>query len=289
MSALGSVYRFFNVEWKTLNAFKNETLYFSHVDDFNDPFEGRLGIAEPQFSYDRAQQVSSVARYFSDGHLENVPFNETNFRLAFTLCKKKFLDDLEPYLKSRTGVACFVSGHAHNEARRASDSERPELNRLMWSHYAKSLCGFCVEFDPVVLLDSLRSLTEGLTHDHFDVQCVTYSENRPTFDVMDCVERFAILGADKADVLEWLTDLTQIYFQKSSAWAYEKEVRFIGVDQARQCVKFSPAAIRSVLIGSRMESIQEEVVKDLFRSLGVSTFKRVSIAPDTYQLFSDDI
>ena len=103
MSDLGmSLTDFLMVEWKTFGCLsKNETLYFSHVDDFNDPFEDRLGIAEPQFSYERAQQVSSVARYFSDGHLRMFRLTSTNFRLAsHTLSRqKKFLDDLEePYL-----------------------------------------------------------------------------------------------------------------------------------------------------------------------------------------------
>lgn len=172
---------------------------------------------------------------------------------------------------------------------RETDSERPELNRLMWSHYASCLAGFCVEFDPVVLLEGFRNLNPGLNHNHFTLQCVQYTENRLLLDAMDTVERYAVKGGKRADIVHWLDQITQTYFQKSEAWSYEREVRIVGFNQARNKVKFSASAIKNVFIGYRMQKSKQTQLIALFKSLGVDSFMQVQLAEDSFQLIATPI
>lgn len=284
MSGLGSVFKYYSFRKKVLDSFREESIYFSHVDQFNDPFEGRLGIVQAQFDEARENQVSILAEYFSGGAIKQLRCNEHNFNKAYDLSRSMVGQSLELPLQDRMGVVCFTSNHAHSDGLRATDSERPELNRLMWSHYASCLAGFCVEFDPVVLLEGFRNLNPGLTHDHFDLQCVQYTEKRFLLDAMDTVERYAVEGGKRADFVHWLEQATQAYFQKSAAWSYEREVRIVGVDQARKKVKFSASAIKNVFIGYRMQKSKQTQLVALFKSLGVDSFMRVHLAEDSFLL-----
>lgn len=115
MSGLGSVFKYYSFRKKVLDSFREETIYFSHVAQFNDPFEGRLGIVQAQFDEARENQISILAQHFSDGAIKRLLCNEKNFKKAYGHSRDMVAQNLELPLQERMGVVCFTSNHTHSD------------------------------------------------------------------------------------------------------------------------------------------------------------------------------
>lgn len=82
-------------------------------------------------------------------------------------------------------------------------------NRLMWSHYADSHRGFCIEYDFNSLKDEVLPLP------------IVYSENRPLIPWKAAIDRAP------ESFKEATADLTLGLLTKDQSWEYENEWRVL--------------------------------------------------------------
>lgn len=108
--------------------------------------------------------------------------------------------------------------------------EEPD-NSLMWSHYADSHRGFCLQFETRLL---------GNTYS------VEYCERRPQVDYM--------LGSTRRQV--HVTLLT-----KAAEWSYEREWRMIDLHQGACVRTFRPTALSAVIFGCLMPSSDRDTIR----------------------------
>ena len=120
---------------------------------------------------------------------------------------------------------------------------------LLWSHYADSHRGYCIEIDAHQLAKELFDLHR--TDEHFvDVHRVVYREKLPII----------IPSNDQnEDLKRHMTLLTT----KSSAWKYEREYRFIYVAKTNLARSISKGAIKRVILGCQMSPHHREEICEL--------------------------
>lgn len=101
-------------------------------------------------------------------------------------------------------------------------------NYLMWSHYADSHKGFCVQFDTRKLVESIRGR----------YQKVNYTDDIPEFSIRD--NRKGIL-------------IDKLLYTKSKIWDYEDEYRITGIHRSDKPVNFNPEAVTGIYFGCNMK------------------------------------
>lgn len=98
---------------------------------------------------------------------------------------------------------------------------------LMWAHYADSYKGICVEYDLTDLSDVVGYLAP-----------VQYETTFPEVDYLN----------------DNITAIQQMILTKSKNWKYEREIRALRDNGSENIVPISKAAIKSVIIGPKMQT-----------------------------------
>jgi Protein of unknown function (DUF2971) len=115
----------------------NNELYLGSSARFNDPFDSKIDI---DFSGARLQDWRRIFTKGVKRMQPNLSYSKRNEEVTKIMMRKLYqdparrqavIDDVQSHMH-RVGVACF--------------SEVPD-SILMWSHYAESHSGVCVEFD----------------------------------------------------------------------------------------------------------------------------------------------
>lgn len=145
-------------------------------------------------------------------------------------------------------------------------------NNLMWSHYANSHNGFCIEWDG----------------DQLKPEKVDYKESLPTLEILELIESTLDLRSQKSVGIKAWNALKV----KLNEWRYEQEYRFNLAKDAQHLiiedygkfalVKSRPEWVKSVIFGYRMPDKSRQYIRD---KLGNNvTYKEVRIAPDKCSL-----
>ncbi len=121
-------------------------------------------------------------------------------------------------------------------------------SNLMWSHYADSHKGFCIEFKS----------------EHIKAEKVSYQDEIPQ------VEMISLLGCNHPDNAGLGNEIWQCLRTKLKEWEYEEEYRFqmagykISEDEIYRIQPYESEFIESIIFGCRMpESIKEYIIKNL--------------------------
>lgn len=126
----------------TLDILRNNELYFSFVEEFNDPFDCRVNIV---FPINKEQWEANAKEH----HIE-----ETVARKAIKALEEINFDTekiMQQYEKSNFRT---ITLYCLSEIRD---------NILMWSHYANSHRGICIGFETIVDQNSLCIKTDDTT------------------------------------------------------------------------------------------------------------------------------
>lgn len=125
-------------------------------------------------------------------------------------------------------------------------------SNLMWSHYANSHKGFCIEWDS----------------DKIKAEQVTYQSNIPNFKLIDLIEHH--IGI--TDGTEVGNAIWQALRTKLIEWKYESEYRFQMSNAMEQLivrkepdfalVKYQPNWIKSIIWGCRTTEKTKKYIKD---------------------------
>lgn len=191
---------------------KNSLLWLSHPSRFNDPFDsaesmvhGRPSDVRSDIFYDAFLNFDDTQMMDFVQHLvaeERSAINPNSVSPRDVYFRKQ--------LASTNGVTCF--------------SEHPR-HLLMWSHYADSHRGFCLEYS-----------TDYQPFDEHLFQ-VCYEARMPTVTPSE---------RDFGDIFE----LRQFLLTKAREWRYEKEWRVVS-NLSNAAIEHPPDALKRILVGAK--------------------------------------
>lgn len=205
--------------------------------------------------------------------MESVNITEDN--LAYMLKLDNVLDELYekavdikdnvyiPTLRtflSKLTVSCFsVSGWD---------------NQLMWSHYANSYAGICIEYDFNQIKDVIGFIYP-----------VEYTTERPTLSLQDLGVAGFNLGSE-ASVRSCEPNMGAILsylLAKNVCWNYEKEWRIINVGEENTPLFIDLPFVKSITFGMNMDPICKQLLWDVCKEKGIECFE-IEIGTENYEL-----
>lgn len=245
------LYKYYSINKNTLKVIEEGKLWFSTPMAFNDPFDCKVTI---NFGSTREEIINSLDKFlpskfnhfvkdpdmvnFFDNPIEANKLLNTIFSYAFDDC---------------LGVCCF--------------SEMPNIP-LMWSHYAGSHSGICLEFD---------NKQSGFIRDNLIP--VNYYSEYPKFNI-------------KNDELnDFHMFLMQLIASKSYDWDYEFEWRAITEQGGSALYKFDKANLSGVIFGINTEDCHVKEISSLIRESGYEnvSFKKASLSENKYLIDINEI
>lgn len=224
---------------------KNKKFYFAKFMELNDPFEFSIKMS--------GLDEEGAKNYINDLCYKQEPW----LRSLLEQCIKRnsYLDLIKDAISRETanmGVFCCSA---------INDSI------LMWSHYADSHKGCCIEFD----------ISKDMSFFYFP-KPIEYSS-----EYMKC----DFLKDGKPNV----KDMTRSLFHKSSDWKYEHEYRIIKAD-FNGLLRINCKAIKCIILGCKMsEKDIEDIKKKIIKSklLRHVKLKRCVIDDSEYKLNFVDV
>ncbi len=229
------LYKFFPINDYFIDEVKNSYIWFSKPPDFNDPFDGSITLQWKATTEQYEVYLTKIAI----GRMSEEKIKESSRRMSQNPeVAKAHLQDLVSKVMDRIGVTCL--------------SEIND-NILMWSHYANSHKGVCIQFD----------LGKMVSDDHILVR-INYDDNYP-------LHNFITQGDNPTGLSK------AVIGTKSSLWSYEREFRLISGVIGRNSIQRD--SVTQVIFGCR--STEERMIIDLFNSNGyrpsyLKTYKKDS-------------
>ncbi len=222
----------------------NEIAWFSKPIDFNDPFDCGVQVDEGRIG-------ESVRKAVQDAYVkvgknpQDIPGNEFDVKDE----DKKAFDDFQKSIYDLTQSFGIFSMSAVND------------DILMWSHYADSHRGFCIEYSrtPRNILGK-------------QAEPVKYQDRVPSLSVQEITSRGG--NFDKL----WLT--------KSIHWEYEKEWRLINTEGGKS-FQF-PCEIKSIIFGLKMREQNRYTIRRILENRGV-LFREAVIEKGRFALRINDV
>lgn len=227
------IYKYFsNIEF-VLSTLKDSQLWFSKVEDFNDPFEWDV-----PYKIDVSKNENQIIKHIRDNsNLKHETYIKTkiDFYLSNPSKLEEELNKTLAYRKDK-GVCCFTK-------------EENLTNILLWSHYADNHKGIVLGLD-----ENLMEISHSL--DWFNGRHIT----KPWIkDVQYTNEYRSINPFDNER-----PTLKDVEFIKSTVWENEKEVRLVsplfGLHNfnASNCLK-------EIVFGVKTPEINKSLITNLLK------------------------
>ncbi|WCP68501.1 DUF2971 domain-containing protein [Vibrio tubiashii] len=242
-----SLYKFFPYNPHDLDALSNNYLWFSEYSAFNDPFEDVYleNVLNRELGpYDEVKAIK-LYKEMHRGQRPNHQIEEVLFELkvrgeleeqynqtirrTFEFAKSIISEHL-----TESRVCCFAKNHEHKQALE---------NRLMWSHYADGLRGFCIEYDGDQLINGIyRIMGEkvGLCPMNYNTL------KRQDFEELIFNTAKRLNGNSEEQGLLF----GSLILTKSLEWEYENEFRLIYPKENE--VSIDSNSIKSITVGAKM-------------------------------------
>jgi hypothetical protein len=267
-----NIFRFYGNRDFDLDSLANSYLWFSKIEEFNDPFEGmyeeRVLFPDVQsFSIEEAisfYHKLDAAEWKGTGkktqplgvNVESMlKTSKGRYALRTIACDTLREETLNQFniAKHHLYHCCFVFNKGEEFALE---------NKLMWSHYGAGLRGFVVEYS-TKHVEALFSDGKPVT---VNGQMISYEKY--TKDMITKIMYNFISGEDEYGI-------GRIINTKSPEWKYENEIRLVC---EAQVVNYNKDIISSITIGERMSKIKRTTLLAIINSLGLDVVKFVRFA-----------
>lgn len=197
----------------TYKIFINKELHFSAPKDFNDPFDCKINAVIS----DEDDFALSLEKYVPNEDVTSALDNDYN------------INDTINGVFNRKGICSF---------------SKEKDNILMWSHYADSHRGICLEFDITKDYDFFVSPI-----------IIKYKRNYPTVDVSKTRDKVG----------------EKLLTTKYEGWQYEQEVRIY--KEAYGEYEFKPTSLKAIYFGCKVEDSERKNLYEFIR--GIECFGHV--------------
>jgi len=262
------MYKYFSFSEHSLTNLLNDEIYMNHYESFNDPFECRCdiqsGFPERDESSPRLRDIIRAWGFEDEGDTAALEsYDDYVFSLENT-------EPSIPHIIDGARISCF---------------SKNADNLLMWSHYADGLRGFCIEFDPDLVLSKfsgnafIYDVLYKETPAKIDTAVMAVLNDQVDYHedaIFASQQEMKHLGKDKqAEIDMYEQCLVGVFksnseiYQKMLAtkpldWEYENEMRIICQtmlpDERGEFLKYPPQAIKSVIIGEKMPEKQRDTL-----------------------------
>lgn len=230
------LYKYQSCNEYALNNLRNRSFWLSKPENFNDPFDCDINFQVGDFTEENMELLF-------DALSEDIPFKNTFEKVYHSGGKvtKLFEDAVKKSTQKATeklvnryknfGVTCLS-----------------EINDdiLMWSHYASSHQGFCLEFDTTTYP------FRRTNNDEQDaaLEKVYYSDSYPMISL-------------KYIALNQIPTLPQgLLGIKSSHWSYEREWRLFSMSGNIE-LAYDKTALTGVYLGCKITEENKEIIKSI--------------------------
>jgi Protein of unknown function (DUF2971) len=214
--------------------FENQAI-FSCRDNFNDLFDCKIELIPPC-----PKQLKNIKKTLSQK--ERIEISRLCEKGKITNEGKIFIENLEENFKQLVDGYFFYCVTANCKS------------NLMWSHYADSHRGFCIEFRP----------------EHMDASKVLYKADIPELKLIDIICSHYDIPQEK----HVGDEIWHALRTKLEEWKYEEEYRFqLGYDMSHliiekndkfSIVSYEPYFVESIIFGCRMsEKIKNYIIKNM--------------------------
>jgi hypothetical protein len=225
------IFKYYNID-KLFDVLNNNNLWFSRICDYNDPFENRFAIPQEP-SHEELKELYDEFIKKGINHFDAIYKGDiSQFAKLFKEDNDKFMHaffgDVKEKLNS-WGICCFS---AINN------------NTLMWSHYANSHKGVCLEFESYALAYSKQNENKNIGITVLDE--VTYQSEFPIIKLKSIIDGTCIF------------DIRKISVTKSKDWEYEKEVRMFSDKVGLHY--FNPKCLSAIYLGARITQKDKQKV-----------------------------
>jgi hypothetical protein len=256
-----SLHKFYSFSETTIEALSAPYLWFSHIDAFNDPFEG-------QFQYVFHPSIDQIIHYEMADEAQ-----ELKLRQEYEIDPEGLIERLRPYYiqqyenaarKDRYAYCCLFSEHTE------SSSIHVRALARMWSLYGNGLRGLRVNYDASTLMQSL-----GLVR----AEPIQYVESPVAPDILGYLEAERVGHGPRWTHSTYLENAQN----KHVDWAYESEFRIRSKTSGP--MSYSIDAIKSVDIGERMPAAQQRVIRHILLAQNPSiTFNQARVKKHSFNI-----
>jgi len=231
------LYKYQTCNEYALNNLRHRSFWFSKPEKFNDPFDCNINFQLGDVTEENLELLFNSLRkesannkdfdrtYHSDGKVTKLfkdKVLEGSRKATSILLAKRF---------SSFGVTCFS-----------------EINDdiLMWSHYASSHQGFCLEFDTTKFPFTRTNNPDKDTA----MEKVEYSDSYPIISLKD-------ISLDQLPSLP-----RNLLARKSSHWSYEREWRLFSA-RGNGELAYEKSALAGVYLGCKITEENKKIIKSI--------------------------
>lgn len=147
-------------------------------------------------------------------------------------------------------------------------------NQLMWSHYANSYSGICIEYDFTKINDFIGFIYP-----------VEYTTNRPTLSLQNLGIKKIIL--DSEECIEYcdpdIEAILSYLLIKNTCWKYEKEWRIINIGEPNTPLFADLPFIKSITFGINIDPICKHLLWDVCKEKGINCYE-ISLNTENFEL-----
>lgn len=274
------LFRYRGYNSKSVEAFKEDKLYFSTPNMFNDPYDARFYINSEAFIQAiQYEWKTNMESYVKEKAFPDMPEDalEMIYRKIMELNEdisnqKRFfeyvfsiIESLKNQMRKNLKVICFTEQHISN---------------LMWSHYADYHKGFCLMYSKEELKQSfIYDINGNKTKNKIEILKVEYSEKQ--LDIGPYLYYYIPLkffgySSKEINLTEGEKIIKKIVSSKSDDWKYEDEWRAIPqkVDVFSEndisYLKIKPSAL---FLGSMMDIKTKKEIVDIAKKKDIAIFE----------------
>lgn len=269
-----SLYRFYSYTENDLHSLANSYLWFSKLEDYNDPFEGIF--SKEIYGFDvgelsESELILSAKNLLSGGKYTKLNVEEamiqSKLQGEFNVFKAEiynaFINSVDKVLlKDFREAFCYCFCR--------DDQNVPVVtNKQMWSHYADGLRGFLIEFEHDHLIESIEKLNKLKIY----YQTMEYEKLNKSL----AKEYFLNFSKNKISH----EHLTSMVCRKDEFWKYENELRYLTVTtenpdrQLENKHLFSFDSVKRVVIGGKMPCEKRNTLLAVLESMGIEIESQV--------------
>lgn len=245
------LYKFYPFKWfknkdgydesYLIDCIKRRYVYFSDMDDLNDPFEKKANLV---LEYVRDEEDLKTKKKGLINFLEEIyskadEKSQENKLEEIDLINKSDIDGFHDIVSNMCNNLLYAYNNKIKPGFRVCCFTKTYDSLLMWGHYAEGMKGVCLKFD-------FSGYSEGFLN-------VKYEDKVQSFSFWDHVEN------RNGYILD-------MHSTKSKVWSYEKEVRLVK-DKSSVMGYYDKDTLKEVIFGCKT-SIDD--VKEVFNAVSES-------------------